>query len=214
VFDVDDDKKVFIDRPNLSGVTPFNCIDFDCDGYKKISIIDTDGSFTGDGTPGTIIPDSAYEWDGDPARGLGFYRIPSQMIFVDGVKMDYADLMPNTGIIRNENCTWRDDWVAYSCHGLNHRIMIIESLDRDTQIRRLSPIAVLADAGPAGYIDLVNGPQDHTCCSGYTCAFRLSTFYTMVATGHDYEVMMSSIPPQNIRLHMLHNEIFNWYCQT
>ena len=64
---------------------------------------------------------------------------------------------------------------------------------------------MLADPGANGYIDLVNGPQDFSCCSGYTCAERLSTFFTMVATGQEYEVVMSSIPPQNFKFHMLHN---------
>ena len=83
--------------------------------------------------------------------------------------------------------------------------MIIESMDRDTKIRRLSPIAMLADPGAGGYVDLVNGPQDFSCCSGYTCAERLSTFFTMVATGVEYEIVMSSIPPQNFKFHILHN---------
>ena len=83
--------------------------------------------------------------------------------------------------------------------------MIIESMDRDTKIRRLAPVAMLANPGANGYIDLVNGPQDFSCCSGYTCAERLSTFFTMVATGQEYEIVMSSIPPQNFKFHMLHN---------
>jgi len=53
---------------------------------------------------------------------------------------------------------------------------------------------------------LVNGPQDFSCCSGYVCAERLSTFFTMVATGMEYEVMFTSIPPQNFRIHMLYND--------
>ena len=103
------------------------------------------------------------------------------------------------------DCAWNDDWVAYKCRGINHRLMIIESMDRDTKIRRLSPVAMLANPGANGYIDLVNGPQDFSCCSGYTCAERLSTFFTMVATGQEYEIVMSSIPPQNFKFHMLHN---------
>jgi len=84
--------------------------------------------------------------------------------------------------------------------------MIIESMDRDTKIRRLGPIAVLANPGTNGYIDLVNGPQDFSCCSGYICAERLSTFITMLATGQEYEIMFTSVSPQNFRLHMLYNE--------
>ena len=198
--------KVFIDRP-FSPVHPKDCVDFDCDGFKKLLLIDLDGSFNGNGKPSTIIPDSAYEWDGNPKRGLGYYRVPEQMILGDnGVRINYEDKMPNTGIIRNSNCTWIPEWVAYQCHSINHKVMIMESLDRDSQFRRLSPIALLSNPGSDGYIDLINGPQDHTCCSGYTCSFRLSTFYTIVGMDNDYEIVLSSTPPQNLRFHILDNQ--------
>ena len=58
-------------------------------------------------------------------------------------------------------------------------MLIIESMDDDTETRRLSPVAILGD----GYVDLINGPQDHGWCSGYTCRKRLSTFMALVATG-------------------------------
>ena len=199
--------KVFIDEPLASKINPADCTDFDCDGMKKAMIIDNDGSVAGDSAAGTIIPDSAFEWDGNPARGLGYYRIPKPMITeLNGDKIEYKDKMPNKGIYRDDSCVYNDDWRAYRCTGINHRMMIIESMDRDSKIRRLSPIAMLANPGRNGFIDLVNGPQDFSCCSGYTCAERLSTFFTMVATGIEYEIMFTSIPPQNFRLHMLHNE--------
>ena len=198
--------KVFIDRDHAP-VWPGDCVDFDCDGYKKLLLVDTDGTFLDTSSPGTLIPDSAVEWDGNPSRGLGYYRVPKPMITSDdGTKIPYQDIMPHTGIIRNSACSWNDTWVAYTCHGLNHRVMILESLDRDSLFRRLSPVALLANRGTDGYIDLINGPQDHTCCAGYTCSFRLSTFYTILATGQDYEIVLSSIPPQDIRLHILDNE--------
>ena len=191
----------------MSQSNPPDCTDFDCDGLKKAMIYDTDGSVAGDGNAGTIIPDSAFEWDGNPARGLGYYRVPKPMITtVDGQKIAYEDKMPNTGIYRDDTCEWNSDWRAYKCQEINHRLMIIESMDRDTKIRRLAPIAMLANPGSEGWIDLVNGPQDFSCCSGYVCAERLSTFFTMVATGMEYEVMFTSIPPQNFRIHMLYND--------
>ena len=207
ILDVDEASKLFLDRPLASKINPADCTDFDCDGMKKALIWDLDGSFKG--SPGSIIPDSAYEWDGSPARGLGYYRVPKPMVTeLNGTKIPYAAKMPNTGIYRGNSgdCVWNSDWTAYSCSGINHRMVIIESMDRDTKIRRLSPIAMLANPGSEGYIDLVNGPQDFSCCSGYTCAERLSTFYTMVATGTEYEVMMTSIPPQNFKFHILHND--------
>ena len=197
--------KVFIDRP-FSAIHPKDCVDFDCDGFKKLLFIDSDGSFVGNGKPSTIIPDSAYEWDGNPKRGLGYYRVPEQMVLDDdGARIKYENKMPNTGIIRNSNCSWIPEWIAYQCHSINHKVMILESLDRDSQFRRLSPVALLANAGSSGYIDLINGPQDHTCCSGYTCSFRLSTFYTIVGMDNDYDIVLSSTPPQNMRFHILDN---------
>lgn len=140
-------------------------------------------------------------------RGLGYYRVPKPMYTtVDGARIDWADKMPNTGIYRDDTCVWNEDWRLYKCQDINHRLMIIESMDRDTKIRRLGPIAVLANPGTNGYIDLVNGPQDFSCCSGYICAERLSTFITMLATGQEYEIMFTSVSPQNFRLHMLYNE--------
>merc|ERR1711892_827897 len=199
--------KIYMDIPTLGKINPADCTDFDCDGFKKAMIFDQDGSVAEDGLKGTIIPDSAYEWDGIPVRGLGYYRVPKPMVTeLNGDKIEYADKMPNTGIYRDDSCVWNADWRAYKCQNINHRLMVIESMDRDSKIRRLAPIAMLANPGSTGYIDLVNGPQDFSCCSGYTCAERLSTFFTMVATGIEYEVMFTSIPPRNFRIHMLHNE--------
>ncbi|KAH3704515.1 hypothetical protein DPMN_079571 [Dreissena polymorpha] len=58
-------------------------------------------------------------------------------------------------------------------------MLMIENMDADTETRRLSPVAVLGN----GYLDLINGPQDHGWCSGYTCRKRISTFMALVATG-------------------------------
>ena len=37
------------------------------------------------------------------------------------------------------------------------KVLMLESMDRDTETRRLSPIAVFSD--DRKYIDLINGPQ-------------------------------------------------------
>merc|ERR1712079_251919 len=205
-LDTPQSNKVYVDEPLIGKINPSDCTDMDCDGLKQGMIYDNDGSVAEDGAAGTIIPDAAFEWDGNPKRGLGDYRIPKPMITtVEGSRIDWADKTPNTGIYRDDTCVWNEDWRAYKCAGINHRIMIIESMDRDSKIRRLGPVAMLANPGSNGYIDLVNGPQDFSCCSGYICAERLSTFFTMLATGQTYEIMFTSVSPQNFRLHMLHN---------
>ena len=66
---------------------------------------------------------------------------------LDGSKIEYEDKMPNIGIYRGDSCVWNEAWRAFKCENINHRLMIIESMDRDTKIRRLGPIAVLANPG-------------------------------------------------------------------
>lgn len=50
-------------------------------------------------------------------------------------------------------CVTQEYWQAHKCTGYHHGILVIESLDKDTETRRLSPVALLAD----GYVDLNNG---------------------------------------------------------
>ena len=41
-------------------------------------------------------------------------------------------------------------------------MLVIESMDADTEVRRLSPLAIRGgDTGHGKYIDLLNGPMDH-----------------------------------------------------
>ena len=124
----------------------------------------------------------------------GNFRIPKTMLTnpTDGSRIAANTKFPQKGITRdisgqrggNSACTWHDGWGAYSCRNITYKFFIIESLDADTETRRLSPIALSS----GGYVDLVNGPQDHGWCHGYTCQERISTFYTMVADQQHYEV--------------------------
>ncbi|XP_071792804.1 fibrocystin-L-like isoform X2 [Asterias amurensis] len=200
--DVEERRKLYIHIPNLRAVNPSDCVDMDCDGLKKVLLRDSDGSLLG--ATGTIIPDSAYEWNGDPRRGLGDYRIPKVMLTrPDGSRIPVDDIAPNKGIYRGKNneCEWISYWHAYKCHGIDHMMLVIESMDADTEIRRLSPLAMYTD----GYVDLINGPQDAGWCNGYTCQERISTFYSLIATGKEYEVYFTSTNPQTLRFHLINS---------
>ena len=56
-------------------------------------------------------------------------------------------------------------------------MMVIESMDADTETRRLSPLALVGgDTGTVNYTDLMNGPMDHgmsSCPSMYVIMFLL-----------------------------------------
>ena len=69
----------------------------ECDGQKKILLHDIDGTFLEDG-PGSIIPQSEFEWGGDPRRGLGDYRIPKTLLTeLNGDRIDVNNIAPNKG---------------------------------------------------------------------------------------------------------------------
>ena len=41
--------------------------------------------------------------------------------------------------------TWREAWNMYKCQDITYRMLILESLDADTERRRLSPIAIASE---------------------------------------------------------------------
>ena len=89
----------------------------------------------------------------------------------------------------------------YRCNNTtNYRLLIIESMDADTERRRISPVAILSDSG---YIDLINGPQDHGVYNGYTSRRRLSTFMAIVQSEQTYRIYFTGTPPTQTRFRLI-----------
>ncbi|KAA0710211.1 Fibrocystin-L Polycystic kidney and hepatic disease 1-like protein 1 [Triplophysa tibetana] len=196
-IDSTEESLAFIHNPDLSKVNPSDCVDMDCDAKKKTMLKDLDGSFLG--AVGAVVPYSEYEWNGDPRHGLGDYRIPKVMLTaLNGSRIPVSQIAPNKGVIR-DSCTYMSTWQSYKCFGLNYQMLVIESLDPDTEKRRLSPVAILGDT----YVDLLNGPQDHGWCAGYACRRRVSLFHAIVATNKSFDIFFTSTTPQKMRLMML-----------
>ncbi|XP_065144791.1 fibrocystin-L-like [Paramisgurnus dabryanus] len=196
-IDSTEESLAFIHNPDLSKVNPSDCVDMDCDAKKKTLLKDLDGSFLG--AVGAVVPYSEYEWNGDPRHGLGDYRIPKVMLTaLNGSRIPVNQIAPNKGVIR-DSCTYMNTWQSYKCFGLNYQMLVIESMDADTETRRLSPVAILGDK----YVDLLNGPQDHSWCTGYACKKRVSMFHSIVATNKSFEIYFTSTTPQKLRLMML-----------
>ena len=55
--------------------------------------------------------------------------------------------MAHTGIIgtSTDSCTWNADWLAFECSDYDYEMLIIESMDGDTELRRISPVAILGE---------------------------------------------------------------------
>lgn len=61
-------------------------------------------------------------------------------------------------------------WQGYRCAGLQHHMLVIESMDGDSETRRLSPLALNGgNTGAGDYTDLLNGPMDHGIIASVAC---------------------------------------------
>ncbi|CAF0939901.1 unnamed protein product, partial [Brachionus calyciflorus] len=202
LFDVDLNSKIWIHRPNIGKINPSDCVDMDCDGFKKNLLTDQDGTFLG--SPGTVISQSEFEW-GSQQRGIGDFRIPKDaLLAVNGSMLPISSLYSNLGIVREEDkCSYKSAWQAYECNDINHKMLLIESMDPDTESRRLSPVAIISDNK---YLDLINGPQDHGWCFGYTCQKRVSSFMAIVAGSRSYDIFLSSSPPKQLRFRLINSD--------
>ncbi|CAF2963963.1 unnamed protein product [Rotaria sp. Silwood2] len=199
VFNTSISNLIFNGRPNLDKVNPSDCVDMDCDGIKKNLLTDTDGTLFGQ--PSTVFSEAEYLW-GNQAHGVGDYRIPSVALAdFNGSTININNFYPGRGISRSPSCIYQPSYQMYLCRNTtDYRMLIIESMDPDTETRRLSPVAVMSDNG---FIDLINGPQDHGWCNGYTCQKRISTFMAIVESGHHYDIYLASTTPNHIRFRLL-----------
>ena len=183
-------------RPDLKKVNIADCVDLFCDGAGRAMIIDESGDIFGEA--GTMLPESEYEWDGltrvqpdgqsvtysQTQDGLGDYRIPAPMkTRIDGSKIPMNEVFSDGGIARGNDCVWKSHVPGWWCPSANNALryfdLLFESLDLDHERRRLTPLAVRSD----GFVDIINGPGDHSCCIGYACFVRLSQFHSTVACG-------------------------------
>lgn len=191
------------ETPALDPINPGECVDMECDQWVTPLVLDLHGAFTGD-VRGALIPRRELGWDStDPAhtpRGLGDYRIPKTALTnLQGERLEVNDLMPNKGRIRNDACSFSSNLNGYWCTGENayeYMYLTIENMDHDTQERRLSPLAIISNKGPNGYVDLYNGPARQDWGE------RLGIFHTTVAGNTTVDVFMTSTPPQHTRMQL------------
>ena len=138
--------KYYNHDPILGSINPSDCVDMDCDGLKHVLVKDVDGTFLGDGmaVTRTFVSMAEIGWGDNGSRGIGNFRIPRAMLTTENGGMADADaLFPGKGIVRGtesfgeSQCSWMAEWNSYLCEGVNHLMLVIESLDDDTEVGRV-----------------------------------------------------------------------------
>ena len=187
--------------PVVAFINPSDCVDMSCDKHRRNLIVDNEGVLSGTGAWSTFMSNSEFEWDGNTRFGLGNNRIPLSMYTnLDGSMNPLETYAPKKGAVKGEDCVFDETMNGYNCgDSKKYTYLIMESLDSDTEVRRLSPIGFRSSDG---HIDLVNGPADHSCCSGYACQVRVSMFKMLMACDMEYDLHATSTLPKKVRFHM------------
>ena len=174
----------------------------DCDGPKKAMILDEDGSLSGTGNPTTYMGVSELDYGVNGPRGLGNWRIPPVMLTnLDGSAIEPDTWAPNKGVVGTHSaaCTLDSANHYYKCdNSVQYTQVLYESMDVDTETRRVAPIAYMAD----GTVDIINGVSDQSCCAGYACQLRQTTHPMIMACGKEYELATTGTLNKDIKLHM------------
>ena len=203
---------------------------------------DSDGTLLGTGSSGSIVSRAEYfspnAFGAKPPLALmsdSLGRLKSVVSSrspisfpgnTDGFLFQEAEVIPNGYGLPREGCVFQAEWNAWKCDSRHtFAMMIIESMDGDTETRRISPLSLSS----GGYTDLLNGPQDHGWCFGYTCLkryvvlylldavaccsgacchltpvlCRISTFFSLVDLGRQYSLYMTGTNPTHTRLSLL-----------
>ena len=166
--DVATNSKVYFHPPNPSWINEEDCVDMDCDGPKHILLSDIDGTFLGGNAHSSIFSEA--EHYSPNAVGAVVPMGLRATLNEQGQTMllDEADFAVARGIMRPSGCAFVHQWNAWQCdNDFRYRFLIVESMDPDTETRRLSPVALLSgspETGNNGYLDLLNGPMDRKSC--------------------------------------------------
>jgi len=195
--------KFFLNQPQLKWINPSECVDMDCDGPKKAMLVDIDGSFTGSNERSTLMGIAELGFGDNGPRGLGYFRVPAPMLTnLDGSNIAPTTFAANHGVFRSD-CTLKQANNYWQCGaGDKYMQVVFESMDVDTETRRLGPITYVNNPGsPDAHVDIVNGVLDVSCCAGYSCQLRISTHPMIMSCGKTYELGTAGTISKHFRLH-------------
>lgn len=240
-FKVSSAAKLVMHRPRDDRINPASCVLGFCQGLKSVIVQDLDGSFVGG-------PDEADEAPSRPASGSRFTiladsgftsprawgdKLPARLrIRANGSMVAERDLARRRGVVRNSSeCVARPEWGATdggaptvcSRPSSEYRMLVIESLDADANVRNIAPVAILGTGpdgvqgeayrrealghsgnAPSSAVQLLNSESNTGPPSRFTSLRRRSTFWAPVATPYHYTLAFQGPTPQSLRLRLLH----------
>ncbi|XP_062574409.1 fibrocystin-L-like [Saccostrea cucullata] len=93
-YNMEEDNKIIYWRSDIGKINSADCVDMACDAKVKCLLQDLDGTFLN--SSGFIIPQSEYEWNGNPQMGLGDYRVPKEMLVrANGSRIPVNEIAPH-----------------------------------------------------------------------------------------------------------------------
>ena len=101
--------------PLASYINPSDCVDMSCDKHRRNLIVDEEGVVQESGNVETYMSHSEFEWNGDPAFGLGDYRIPTTMNNVNGALVPIEVYAPKKGAVKGSDCEFSEKFNGYGC---------------------------------------------------------------------------------------------------
>jgi len=171
----------------------------DCDGLKHALVQDLDGSLMQ--TPSSLIARAEYF-----SRNAFAAVAPQKFLTAqDGTLRQEKEVIAQYGIVR-PGCTLHTEWNAWRCTqdpSHLHRMLIIESMDGDSDTRLIVPVALSHNGTTdllGGGIDLGSWTYD---APGVASLLRRSTFFSVLQTGREYDLTFTGTNPQSIRYHLL-----------
>lgn len=192
-------------------------LDMACDGLKTILLTDTDGTLFNN--PSSVFSQADVLWSKYstialvnntmissclevPSQGVSDSKIPREFrLDLNGRPINISSIYPYRGITRSSWCYPESRWGMHRCeYQTDYRMLFIESMDIDTENRRISPISIASDNG---YIDLINGPQSHADYEGYINPPRISNFMAIIQSNRTYQIYFTASPPKHLRFRLI-----------
>jgi len=218
---VTEGSEVALHKPKAAWVNQADCIDMDCDGGRNSLVRDEDGTLLlgGSSTYSSVVSRGEF-FNSNNFFGLEYghpmnkptdraYWYPNLPVTMrtdrsgSPVNVSSSWLRRGYGIPHTGCNLVKDGMNGWKCldTSISHRMLVVENMDADHEIRRVSPVAF---SSQDGYTHLANGCMDHGWCFSYTCLKRLMTFWTVIRTGIEYAVHFTGTEPQGMRISLLH----------